>query len=138
MKLRIAPCNAASSDCTFKVKDFQLVFCLQIHALVGHTIIIIINPILIRVYPVNGSGRIYPTLTAISPTHTLHLPRFKAFSFTKPTLLLSFFTCVFHVLFGRPCFLLPFTSNSNVFLQTCPSSLLNRCPYHLTPLAFAI
>ena len=59
-----------------------------------------------------------------------------ASSFTKPTLLLSS-TCVFHVFFGHPRFLLPFTSNSNVFLKTCPSSLLNTCPY-LTPFAFAI
>ena len=32
-----------------------------------------INPILIQVYPRNGGGWIYPTLTAISPTPTLHL-----------------------------------------------------------------
>ena len=37
--------------------------------------------------PVNGGGRIYPTLTAISPAPTLHLARFKAFSFSKSTLL---------------------------------------------------
>ena len=41
--------------------------------------------------PVNESGRIYPTLPAISPT--LHLARFFASSFFKPTLLLSFSTC---------------------------------------------
>ena len=58
--------------------------------------------------------------------------------FSKPMLLLSFSTCVFHVFFGCPRFLLPFTSNSNSFLRTCPSSLLNTCPYHLTPFAFAI
>ena len=91
-----------------------------------------------RSIPVNGGGRIYPTLTAITPTPTLHLARFKVSSFSKPTLLLSFFTCVFHVFFGRPCFLFPFTSNSNTFLKTCPSSLLNTCPYHLTPFTFAL
>ena len=78
---------------------------------------------------VNGGGRIYPTLTAISPTSTptLHLARFKASSLSKPTLLLSFSTCIFHVFFGLPRFLLPFTSNSNAFLRTCPLSLLNKC-----------
>ena len=73
--------------------------------------------------PVNGGGRIHPTLTAISPTPTLHLAQFKASSFSKPTLLLSCSTCIFHVFFGYPCFLLPFTSNSNAFLKTCASSL---------------
>ena len=32
---------------------------------------------------------------------------------------------VFHVFFFRPRFPLPFNSNSNTFLKTCPSSLLN-------------
>ena len=41
------------------------------------------NLTLIRVYPINGGGQIYPTLTAISPTPTLHLARFKASSFSK-------------------------------------------------------
>ena len=68
--------------------------------------------------PVNGGGWIYPTLIAISPMPTLHFAQFKASSFSKPTLLLSFTTCIFHIFFGRHCFLLPFTSNSNFFLQT--------------------
>ena len=83
--------------------------------------------------PVNEGGRIYTTLPAISPTPTLHLARFFASSFFKPTLLLSFSTCDLHVFLGRPCFLFPFTSNSNAFLKTWPSSLLNTCLYHLTP-----
>ena len=66
--------------------------------------------------PLNGGGQMYPTLTAISPTPTLHLTRFKASSST-PTLLLSFSTCVFFVFFNHPRFLLPFTSNSNSFLM---------------------
>ena len=77
--------------------------------------------------PVNGDGQIYPTLSAIVLTPTLNLARFMASFFSKPTLLLSFSTCVFHVFFGHPRFLLPFTSNSNAFLRTCPSSLLNTC-----------
>ena len=68
--------------------------------------------------PINWCNPIYPTLTAISPTPTLYLTQFKASSFSKPTLLLSFFTCIFHIIFGHPCFLLPFTSNSNSFLKT--------------------
>ena len=66
--------------------------------------------------PINGGGQIYPTLTAISPTPTLHLTWFKAASFfSKPTLLLSFSTYIFHVFFGHSHFLLPFTSNSQRF-----------------------
>ena len=83
--------------------------------------------------PVNGGGQIYPTLTAISPMPTLHLARFMASSFSKPTLLLSFSACIFHVLFGRP----HVTSDSNAFLKTCPSSFLNICPYHLAPFTCA-
>ena len=88
--------------------------------------------------PVNRGSQIYPTLTAISPTPTLHLTWFMASSLSKPPLLLFFSTCVFHVFFGCPRFLLPFTSNYNAFLKTSPSSHLNTCPYHLTPFAFAI
>ena len=86
-----------------------------------------INSILIRAYPHKRGWPIYPTLTAISSTPTLHLTRFMTSSFSKPTLLLSFSTCVYHVFFGCPRFFLHFTSNSNVFLKTCPSSLLNTC-----------
>ena len=81
--------------------------------------------------PINRGGRIYPTLTAISPAPTLHLPRFKESSLSKPTLLLSS-TCVFHVFLGHPRLLLPFTSNSNAFLKTCPSSLASLL-YNLDP-----
>ena len=97
-----------------------------------------VNPISIKFWsrlqyiPINGGGQIYRGLTAISPNPTLHLARFKASSFSKPTLLLSFSTCVFHIFFGCFHFLLPFTSNSNTFFKTCSSSLLNTCPYHLT------
>ena len=45
--------------------------------------------------PVNGGGRIYPTLTAISPTPILNLAWFKTSSFSKPIFLLSFSTYVF-------------------------------------------
>ena len=91
-----------------------------------------------RFIPVNRGGQIYPTATAISRTPTLHLARFKSSSLSKPTLLLSLSTCVFLVFLGRPRLILPFISNYNAFLRTCPSSLLNTCPYHLTPFAFAI
>ena len=37
---------------------------------------------------------------------------------------------------GRPRFLFPCTSNSNVFFITYPSSLLNTCLYHITPFTF--
>ena len=67
--------------------------------------------------PVNEGGRIYTTLPAISPTPTLHLARFFASSFFKPTLLLSFSTCDLHVFLGHPRFPLPSTSNSNTFLK---------------------
>ena len=59
--------------------------------------------------PVNEGGRIYLTLSAISPTSTLHLARFFASSFFKPTLLLSFSTCDLHVFLGRRyCFAIYF------------------------------
>ena len=99
-----------------------------------YPIYLYINPVLIRVYPHIGCGRIYPTLTAITPTPTLHLTWFMASSFSKPTLLLSFSTCIFHILFGRPCFLLPFTSwsISNAFLKTCPLSHLSTHTHTIT------
>ena len=78
------------------------------------------------------------TPAAISLTPSLHVARFMVSFFFKPMLLLSFSTCVFHIFFGSPRFLLPLTSNSNTFLRTCPSTLLNTCLYNLTPLAFAI
>ena len=80
-----------------------------------------------RFIPVNRGGRVCPTLTAISPTPTLHLAQFMASSFSKPTVLLSFSTWIFHIFFCCPHFLLPFTSNSNAFLKTCSSSLLLHC-----------
>ena len=52
-----------------------------------------------RFIPVNRGDRIYPTLRAISPTATLHLVRFEASSFSKPTLLLSYSTYTFQVVF---------------------------------------
>ena len=73
------------------------------------------------VYPCKWGWPDLPHFNSISPTPTLHLARFKASSFSKPTLLLSLSTCVFHVFLGRPRLLLPFTSNSNTFLKTCPS-----------------
>ena len=84
--------------------------------------------------PVNRGGQIYSTLTAISPTPTVHLARFMASSFSKPTLFLSFSACLFHVFFGCPCFLFPFTSNYNAFLKTChhpPSTHARTISLHL-------
>ena len=37
MKPRISPCNAVNSGCILKFRDFEFVFCLQIHALAGNT-----------------------------------------------------------------------------------------------------
>ena len=63
-----------------------------------------------------------------SPSRLIH-----GIPFSKPALLLSLSTCVLHVFLGRRRLFFPFTSNANSFLKTCPSSLLNTCPYHLTP-----
>ena len=104
--------------------SIRLKNCDKLHKSIHH-------PILIQVYP-------HKLRWPISPTPTLHLVQFKVSSFSKPTLLLSFSTCIFHDFFGRLRFLLPFTSNSNAFLKTYPSSLLNTSPYHLTPFAFSI
>ena len=54
-----------------------------------------INPILIWIYPVNGGGWIYPTLTATSPTPTLHFTRSKASSFSEPTICTLYFVFLF-------------------------------------------
>ena len=83
--------------------------------------------------PVNRGGQIYPTLTAISPTPTFHITQFKV-SFSKPTLLLSFSTSIFHVFFGSPQFLLPFTSNSFAFLKTMLFSKHVHHSIHFNPL----
>ena len=75
--------------CTVTVR----IFCSRFDASLGHWpfahlhLKSSINPILIRVYHVNGFGRINSTLTAISPTPTLQLARFMASSFSKSTLL---------------------------------------------------
>ena len=53
-------------------------------------IIIIINPNWSRFIPINKGGRIYNTLAAISPTTTLHLPRFMASSLFREILQIIF------------------------------------------------
>ena len=78
----------------------------------------------------NRGGRIYPSSNlsnSHSPSRSIH-----GALFLQPTLLLSLSIYIFHVFFACPGFLLPRTSNSNGFLRTCPSSLLNTCLYHLT------
>ena len=98
-----------------------------------------INPILIRVYlHIRGWLDLSHFNSNLSNFHSPSRSIQGILLFFKPTLLLSFSTCTFHVFFAHPRFLLPFTSNSNAFLKTCPSSLLNIFPYHLTPFAFAI
>ena len=96
--------------------------------------IIIIKPTLNQVYP---RKRGWPDLP-LQQSLILHLTQFMASFFSKPMLLLSFSTCIFDVFFGHPGFLLTLTSNSNTYLRTCPSCLLNICPYHLTPFTSAI
>ena len=56
--------------------------------IIFNTNFIIISPILIRVYPRKRGGRIYPTLSAIFLTPTLHLARFMTSFFSKPNLFL--------------------------------------------------
>ena len=62
-----------------------------------------------------------PSLTAISQIPTLHLAQFKASSFSKPTLLLSFSTCIF-------------TSSLVILASSCPSlqtpMLFSKHAYH--------
>ena len=95
------------------------------------------SPILIRVYPQKrgwldlshfGSN----PFSSHSQSHLIHSILFLQTNSCCPSPF-----CVFHV-FGRPCFSVPFFSNSNTFFKTCPSFLLNTCPYHVTPFAFAI
>ena len=133
-----------SSDTVAVFKSFYTTSYIQYHiATVNKLSIFLFSisiPILIWVYLHKWGWPDLPHSDSnLSNSHcNLHLAQFNASSFFKPTLLLSFSTCIFHVFLGRPRFLLPFTSNSNAFLKTCPSSLLNTCPYHLTPFAFAI
>ena len=96
-----------------------------------------INPILIRVYP---RKRGWPDLphsnsnlsNSHSPSRSIH-----------GILLLETNTLALLLHLPLPRLLwssslpLAFTSNSNAFIKTCPSSLLNKCLYHLTPFAFA-
>ena len=93
----------------------------------------IIIPILIRVYPRIRAGRIYPSSNlpnSHSPSRSIQVVLFlQAQALALPLHLRL--PCLLH-------FLLPLTSNSNAFLRTRPSSLLNTCPYHFTPCAFAI
>ena len=70
--------------------------------------------------PVNGSVRIYPTLTAISSTPTLHLVRFKASSFSKPTLLLSSSFSALH--FKLECFSQNMPVPSHPLFPSIPTS----------------
>ena len=87
--------------------------------------------------PFSRDGRIYPILSAIARTPSLHLSRLRAFSFFKPIFSVSFSTYFFQVFFGRPRFLLPLTSRFRATLKTLSSSLLSTCPYHSTPFAVA-
>ena len=84
--------------------------------------------------PINGGGYIYPILTAISLTPNLHLTRFKASSFSKPTLLLSFSTCVFHVFFMYLFNLNIFVRSLFRFLVHCVASV---CVYINKPHTFS-
>ena len=74
--------------------------------------ITIIKPILIRVYK-----RGWPDLPQ-QQSPILHLAQFIAPFSPKPTLLLSFSTCIFHVFFGRPGFLLPLGSLQTTTLSS--------------------
>ena len=68
---------------------------------------------------------------------TLHFDQQSVSSLLKPTFTLSSSTCFFHVPFSLPFFLLPSTSNSNCFLKTWRSYLLNTWPYKQRLLAIA-
>ena len=85
--------------------------------------------------PVNGGGWIYPTLAAISPTPTSSCLIQGILLFQTNALALFLHLRLPHLLWSS---LLPFALHFNAFIKICPSSLLNTCPYHLTPFAFAI
>ena len=90
--------------------------------------------ILMLVIPLNGGGRIYPTLTAISPTPTLHLTRFKASSFSKPILRpcphVSGYFWIHKISFPDWKVLHPHVSgyDLNQPVHTYPDSLVSRTP----------
>ena len=94
--------------------------------------VIIINPILVRVYlHKRGWADLPHSNSNLSDSHSP--------SCTIRILLLQTNTLALLLHLRLPRLLwwsslpLAFTSNSNAFLKTCPSSLLNTCPYHLTP-----
>ena len=94
---------------------------------------IIINPVLIRFFP---RQRRWP--------NTPHSLRDRSHSFPpsrsicNPIFFTLSSTCLFHVIFGRPRFRCPFTSIIIAFFSILSSSLLIKCPYHVTPFVFAI
>ena len=63
------------------------------------------------------------TAAANSLTPILHLVRFMASFFSKPTLLLSSSTCVFHVFYGHSGFLLPLTFNIWIGVSSLSTAL---------------
>jgi len=90
--------------------------------------------------PLSGTTRLRLYLKKHSPTHHsdhhpifisfFHLPRSIASSLFKLRAWQSLCTTSFHVLFGLPLGLEPFTSYSIHFFTHSVSSFHNTCPYH--------
>ena len=94
------------------------------------------HPVLIQVYPCKWGwpDLLYPILIPISISlNSRHPPSPNQHSCSPSPLESSMSSFI-----GNPHFLLPFPSNSNIFFKTYPSSLLNTCPYHLTPFLHSV
>ena len=86
------------------------------------------HPILIRVYPrKRGWSDLPHSNSNLSNSHSPSRSIHSILLLQTNTLALLLHLRLSHL---RPHFLLPFTSNSNTFLKTCSSSLLNTCPYN--------
>ena len=86
-----------------------------------------------------GGGQIHPTIKTTNHLDVVSpLFLFCESSSCKSIFFISFFTCPFHVTFGCRFSYFPSTWTFNVLCKKSPSFLRRTCPYHQTPLAFAI
>ena len=116
---------------TTELFSFSLAYIiLTVHVVV--VVVVVVIQFFIRCCPFRRDGWIYPILSAIACTPSLHLSRLRASSFFKPIFSVSSSTCFFQVFFGRPHFLLPFTSRFRATLKTLLSSLLCTCSHYLS------
>ena len=94
---------------------------------------IIIHPVSIRFLPRSRRWPDTPHFLC-DRSHTFPPSR----SIFNPTFFTLSSTCLLHVIFGSAHFRCLFTYGIIAFLSVLSSPLLITCPYHLTPVAFAV